>query len=71
MEITQLKRVFSFTHNGQAQELEDPNPNFTTEEVKRFYSDRYPDLLNASIVGPEIVNDKEVFSFKTVIGTKG
>lgn len=65
IEILQRKFVFD------KQTLPDPNPDFSAEQVREFYSAQYPELNNASIVGPNIINDSQEFSFKTVLGTKG
>ena len=67
MEIKELKRVFK---KGNLV-LDDPNPNFTLTEVRKFYAGQYPDLINAQIEGPEIEDDKQVYSFTNSVGTKG
>jgi PRTRC genetic system protein C len=51
--------------------LDDPNPNFTPEEVMNFYSNEYPELTTANITGPQLVKDSAVYSFTTIIGDKG
>lgn len=66
-----LKRVFVFRENGNELKLADPNSEFTTEQVKHFYSGSYPILTNANIEGPEIKGDEIRFTFITTLGTKG
>ena len=67
MEIEKLKRVFKFND----QELADSNPNLTPKEVMELYSNQYPELNNGKITGPVIDDDKQVFTFKTILGSKG
>ena len=67
MEVTNLKRVFKFNDD----ELADSNPNLTPTEVMELYSNTYPELNNGTISGPVIEDDKQVFTFKTQLGSKG
>ena len=67
LSIKNLVREFSFNDTI----LPDPNPTLSPDEVMALYSGTYPELNNATLVGPEIVEDKQVFTFKTVLGTKG
>lgn len=67
LQIEVLKRKFMFDE----QELPEPNPSFSTTEVRDFYSGQYPELNNASIIGPVIKDGKQLFTFKTIIGSKG
>ena len=67
MEIVQLLRVFK---HGNI-ELADIDESITPNDVLDFYSGQYPELTNASVTGPEVVNDKLVFTFSTSVGTKG
>jgi len=69
MESKELKRAFVFNDI----ELEDPNKDYTTEQVKDFYSDQYPELVNANVKGPEI-REKEgkiLYTFGVEVGKKG
>jgi PRTRC genetic system protein C len=43
-----LTRVFKF--DGKV--LDDPNPNFTAEQVKSFYAPQHPELATAGIGSP-------------------
>ena len=64
-------RKFKLSDDNDAIVLDDPNGTFSNEEVKKFYSSQYPEITNASIAGPEIVNDEFVYTFNKSIGTKG
>ena len=63
----ELKRVFNYNE----EKLEDPNPALTPAEVLDFYSDKYPELVNATMTGPEIENDEAVFKFEVKFKEKG
>jgi PRTRC genetic system protein C len=67
MEIATLKRTFTF--NGI--NLQDPNPQYTVEQVKDFFIAIYPDLLNAEIEGPVTKGETLAYTFKRAVGTKG
>ncbi len=67
MQVISLKRKFFFDDET----LEDPNPDFTVDEVMGFYSVKYPELTTATVHGPEVKGDEAHYSFKTVVGTKG
>lgn len=68
---TILPRIFSFKNEGNVINLEDPNPNFTAQQVLNFFSDNYPILTTAKIDGPVIETDTVKYTFTTNIGTKG
>lgn len=59
----------SFNYNGV--ELPDPGPNLTLEDVKDVYSATFPEIVTASIEGPERKGDKLVYTFRKGVGTKG
>lgn len=67
MQTTQLTREFRY--NGVR--LADPSPNFTLEQVRDFYANTYPEILNAEIDGPNIEGEQQVYSFRRAVGTKG
>lgn len=69
--VTTNKLQRTFRHCQKSIDLPDPNPAFTVAQVKDFYSNTYPELINANISGPELIDDKAQYSFTTVIGTKG
>ncbi|MFN3652587.1 MAG: PRTRC system protein C [Armatimonadota bacterium] len=59
-----------FRFNGAI--LADPNPNMSAEEVRQMYAQAgYPALTNGSVVGPETINGRQVYTFKAAVGTKG
>lgn len=67
MEITQLTREFRY--NGV--KLADPSPAFTLQQVRDFYANVYPEIVNADIEGPENVGTSTIYTFKRAVGTKG
>jgi PRTRC genetic system protein C len=69
--INSLARQFAFSYKGERIVLDDPNPKFTPEEVMAFLAGTYPVLTNGTISGPEIEEDKVVYTFKTTLGEKG
>lgn len=66
-----VKRVFNITKSGTTTSLEDPNPDFTPEEVLNFYSNTYPELTTSTVTEPKVISDELVYEFKTTVGTKG
>jgi len=71
MIVNALSRVFLHKLNGQEVRLTDPGAEFNTEAVLNFYSNTYPALTTAKIVGPEIKDDEIQYRFETTMGTKG
>lgn len=69
--ITNLPRVFNLSKNNQIIELEDINVDLTPETIQELYSVQYPELVNATITNRGIENDKIVYEFNTIAGTKG
>jgi PRTRC genetic system protein C len=67
MQTQALEREFRY--NGA--KLTDPSAAFTLEQVRDFYANTYPEIVNAEIEGPEIVGNKNVFTFRRAVGTKG
>lgn len=67
MEIQALAR--EFTYNGA--KLADPAPAFTPQQVRDFYSQTYPELTNAEIEGPTVKGNRNVYTFRRAVGTKG
>ena len=66
-----LERKFKLDKAGKTIDLADPNPNFTPDEVLKYYSNAYPELTNSGVSGPEVKSNHLEFTFKTSIGTKG
>jgi PRTRC genetic system protein C len=71
LEVINLQRQFSFKKDGKDVELPDPNPDFSVEEVLKFYGGSYPELTNGFIEGPVVVKDKAVYTVNTKAGKLG
>ena len=71
LHVTDILRTFLHHKNEQEISLDDPNTNYSPEEVLTFYSNLYPELTNATIHGPKMEGDKLIYEFKSTIGTKG
>lgn len=71
LEVTNLKRAFTFKKDGKKVPLLDPNPDFTVTEVLQFYSTQHPELTTSTVDGPKVEGDQAVYEFKTTVGTKG
>ncbi|WP_186058892.1 PRTRC system protein C [Burkholderia gladioli] len=67
MKIEPLAREFAY--NGA--KLADPAPAFTVQQVRDFYSQTYPELTNADIEGPAVKGNRNVYTFRRAVGTKG
>lgn len=72
MEKISLTRVFLFKKNNSEIRLADPDNTIPPQKVAVFYSNQYPEMLNASVTGPRY-NDKgeAEYTISTVVGTKG
>ncbi len=71
--IENMERVFKVTIGKEEKILPDPGYDMTPEEVIKFYSNTYPELLNSSLTGPDIDSKTNVatYSTKNNMGTKG
>ncbi|AXL49163.1 prokaryotic Ubiquitin family protein [Paraburkholderia caffeinilytica] len=58
-----------FRYNGA--KLTDPSPTFSLHQVRDFYGNTYPEIVNAEIEGPEVVGNKNIYTFRRAVGTKG
>lgn len=67
MQVQTLKREFRY--NGV--KLADPSPTFTLAQVRDFYANTYPEIVNAEIEGPELQGEMQIYSFRRAVGTKG
>lgn len=68
MEITVITRTF---FHGEV-ELEDINPNSSTESILSHYSGIYPELTSATVINKGLQpNNKIRYEFRNNIGTKG
>mgnify|MGYP000277729980 CR=1 FL=1 len=53
LEIKGLQRIFKIKRNSSELELPDPDSNMSANEVMDFYSITYPELVTATVHGPE------------------
>ena len=67
LNVTAIQRVFK---HGNI-ELADPSSSLSPDDVLGFYSNTYPELTTANVIGPKIEGSRAVYEFKTVVGTKG
>jgi PRTRC genetic system protein C len=67
IKLTQLERTF--TYNGIS--LPDPGTALTLEQVRDVYSAAFPEIVSASIEGPEQKNGKLLYTFRKAVGSKG
>jgi PRTRC genetic system protein C len=61
------KRVFLY----KRQELDDINPNQSPKQIMEHYSTVYPELINATVNGPEIKDGELHFTFASKVGEFG
>lgn len=71
LQVTNLQRQFTFRKDGKDIPLPDPNPEFTAEEVMKFYSGSYPELTNGLVEGPVVIGDKATYKITTKAGQLG
>jgi PRTRC genetic system protein C len=67
MQVEQMERVFTF--NGVR--LPDPGEALSVDQVRDTYAAAYPEIVTASVDGPEAVGNKLVYRFSRAIGSKG
>ena len=67
MQSTLVTRGFRYNN----QNLGDPNPSLSPEQVKEIYAATRPELATAGIEGPEIVKGRRLYTFIRQVGTKG
>lgn len=64
-----LKREFVDMKTNS--KLPDVDVNYTPSQVRDFYANTHPHLVNATIEGPEVMKDKIKYKFVITTGTKG
>ena len=69
MDVKTMTR--EFINSKSKQVLPDPDPNMTPDKVREYYSNQYPELINCSVTGPEVLKSKLKFTFNATVGTKG
>ena len=68
MRIERTRREFRYA-GGLI--LPDPDRSLDVEAVRSVYCTAYPQIATAAVSGPEVVDGKLVYTFKTAVGTKG
>lgn len=71
LEVKNLEREFRFKKDGKEMALPDPNPDFSTNEVMKFYAGQYPEMTNGIAEGPKVESDKAVYIISTKAGQLG
>ena len=66
-----IPRKFVVNLNGTSQEIADPNPLLSIEQVKDMLSHQYPQLVNSRTTNKGLVEDSIIIEFDTIAGTKG
>ena len=67
LEIKGMERVFKF----KGKNLPDPDEDFTIGQVIDFYSNQFPEINNANVIGPKMEDDTAVYEIGSVVGDKG
>jgi len=67
LEKKELERVFKYNDI----ELKDIDNTMSLSQIQDFYGNQYPEIINATVSGPKIENDKIVYSFEMNVGKKG
>lgn len=67
MDIQELIREFKYN----SVKLPDPSPAFTLVQVRDFFANVYPEIISAEIEGPDVVGNRNVYTFRRAVGTKG
>lgn len=67
IEVKPIVRIFKY----QQLELPDPGRELSPEQVVEFYSGVYPELVKATVEGPELHGTKEIFRIERAVGRKG
>ncbi len=66
MQLERTKRRFFYL----GLELPDINDHLTPEQVRDSYCTLYPEIVNASVEGPEVVDGALHYKLSRVLGTK-
>lgn len=72
LQVTYLTRTFTLDKgSGKKIDLVDPNKELSPEEVLKFYSGTYPEMTNAVVNGPVVIDDKATYTITTKAGKLG
>lgn len=69
MALNAQQMTRSFAYSGM--DLPDIGAGLSVDEVRETYSATYPELLTATVEGPEIQGNRLVYTFKRSAGAKG
>lgn len=61
--------IRQFVANGRT--FPDPDPALTPDQVRLFYAQANPDLLNATVEGGDFNGTVQVFTMRRAVHTKG
>lgn len=67
----ELTRVFVLMDKEQKIILDDPEPRWSVDAVLNFYANTYPILTTSKVSAPVIKDDAVVYTFESLMGTKG
>jgi PRTRC genetic system protein C len=67
MTVNTTTRIFAL----RGQELPDPCPNGTLDDVRKAYAAKYPEILNAEFGAPVVDGSVLRYEITTKLGTKG
>ena len=67
IQVEKLDR--SFSYNGFS--LPDPGKGLSLDEVRDVFSLQFPEIVSASIEGPERKGNKLVYTIRKAVGAKG
>lgn len=67
MKVESLKRKFMY----EGEELSDPNNKLKPEEVLDFYSQGYPEFVNAKVVSKGYEGKYEIYEISSNYADKG
>ncbi len=71
LQISSIPRKFTFDDDGTEVDLPDPSPSMTPEQVVKFYSAQYPQIVSSSVEGPVIKKDKAHYNISHSAQSKG
>jgi PRTRC genetic system protein C len=71
LSVINTPRVFEFKVGDKDLSIDDPNPNFSPDEVVSFLANTYPSITNSDLTGPVIKNGKAIYKVNSIVGTKG
>lgn len=67
LKVENLQREFFY----DGTRIPDPGPALTVEQVRDLLTPQFPEVVTASVSGPEVVGTALRYTFSRAIGTKG